>query len=49
MYTKKLIQKNSDFKGVLKRGKHKVINYSSEASPSDRIQVYNDILEKLKK
>jgi len=46
---KKLIQKNADLKSSLKRGKHKVVNYSSEASPSERIQVYNDILEKLKK
>jgi len=46
---KKFINKNTNFKNSLKRGKHKLINYSSSVSPSDRIQIYNDILEKIKK
>ena len=46
---KKFIQKNTNFKDSLKKGKHQIIDYSSSASPSDRIQVYNDILEKIKK
>ena len=45
----KYINKHKTIKEALKNTKHEFINYSNSLDQSERIDVYNNILEKLKK
>ena len=45
----KNINKNSRIKKAITQTKHEFINYSSDLEVSDRINVYNEILQSLRK
>lgn len=45
----KYINKNKKIRDELKNKKYKIINYDPSLEPSERIQVYNDILKDLKR